>query len=206
MKNVELYTAIPFGSENLVKSYGLLSAVKVVDTPEVLKVARPDKKDRDKFVKTTNEIFDSEHPESVLGPSAFFTLPDMNKITDEHFIKKWKLQTVKIDLTHLLQDYPNTIVFGVELIPFPRSWRDLSDEDFDLELRKLGFKSWDQFTDQRRRILGLHEITYYTNLNPKYLWKDYDLKDSGKYYASNVPHALILTPMGYIPPKYIKFD
>lgn len=206
MKNVELYTAIPFGSENLVKSYGLLSAVKVVDTPEVLKVARPDKKERDAFVKKVNEIFDSDSPESVLGPSAFFTLPDPSKITDDHFIKKWNLQTVRIDLTHLLEDYPNTIVFGVELIPYLSHWRNLSDENFYAEIKKLGYDNWDQFIEARRKILDLHEITYYTNLNPKYLWKDYDLSDSGKYYASNVPHAFILTPMGYIPSKYIKFD
>ena len=182
-----------------------MSGVETIKHPEVLKTARPDAKQRKDFVKTVKKIASSDRPYSVMGPSVLFTLPDPDKVTDKHFIKQWGLQTIRIDLGRLLKDYPDTVVWGVELLPYDYAWREMSDEEFEEEIAALGFSSWEEFRDERSRPLGLDEVYDFTLTDPVELWAHYPKSDIGKKYASNVPHAFIITPMGYIPYKYIEY-
>ena len=202
---VYVLSAVPPKSSRLLQKYGLLSGVETIKHPEVLKVARPDAKQRKAFVKKVEEVIASDRPYSVMGPSVFFTPPDPDKITDKHFIKQWDLQTIRIDLSRLMEDYPETVVWGAELLPYDYAWRKMSDEEFEDAIADLGFSSWEEYADERSRPLTLDEVYDFTQADPVELWEHYHKSDVGKKYASNVPHAFIITPMGYIPYEYIEY-
>ena len=202
---VYVLSAVPPRSNRYLQKYGLLSGVEIIKHPDVLKAARPDAKQRKAFVKKVKEVIASDFPHSVMGPSVFFTTPDPDKITDKHFIKQWDLQTIRIDLSRLVEDYPDTVVWGAELLPYDYAWRKMSDEEFEDEIAELGFSSWEEYRDARSRPLTLDEVYDFTQADPVELWEHYHKSDIGKKYASNVPHAFIITPMGYIPYEYIEY-
>lgn len=203
-KDVYVYSAVPPRSKTALRHYGLLSANRVLDYPAILRKARPDKKDREAFIKRVQKGLKSERPEGFLGPSVFFTEVDPAKIRDDHFIKIGKLEFIKINLTHLLEDMPETIIFGVELEPVPDM--DWGSTDFMKYVKGRGFKSPEAFWKARRQPLSLSEVKDYTKRSPKALWKKYDVeRHTGHYYAANVPHAFIITPTGHIPFKYIQY-
>ena len=204
-QSIYVYSAVPPNAKKLIRKYGLLSGIATIKNPEVLRAARPNTKERKEFVERTKKVANSERPYSVMGPSVLFTPPDPSKITKRHFIKKWDLQTIRIDLKRLIQDYPETILWGVELLPYDKAWRDMSDAQFQKVMDKLGYASWEEFADERSRELTLSEVVDFTKQDPKNLWEHYDVQDAGKKYASNVPHAFIITPMGYIPYEYIEY-
>jgi hypothetical protein len=203
--SVYVLSAVPPKSSRLLQKYGLLSGVETIKHPSVLKAARPDAKQRKAFVKKVEEVIASDRPYSVMGPSVFFTPPDPDKITAKHFIKQWDLQTIRIDLSRLVEDHPETVVWGAELLPYAYAWRKMSDEEFDEEIAELGFSSWEEYRDARSRPLTLDEVYDFTQADPVELWEHYHKSDIGKKYASNVPHAFIITPMGYIPYEYIEY-
>jgi hypothetical protein len=117
------------------------------------------------------------------GPSVFFGPPDPAKITAVHPIRQLRANTIKINLSRLLEDLPSTRIVGTELVPYnpagPRYQGALRHKDIDLDA-----------------------VRRYAATPPKELWKHYD-SPAGTHYASDVPHAQIVTPTGHIPPEYI---
>ena len=201
-EDVYVYTAVtPESEENIMKK-GLLNAVTLIKDPKAVAMARPDDDERKKFIEDVKAGSDEDH---YNGTSVFFGEPDWSKITEDHFIKKWNLVTYKINLSKFLEDYPNSWVKGVELLPVISKRNDLSDEDYDRKLEELGYdmsKGWDK-TKQRR--LSLDEIRDFCEKSSEEMWKWYDVDEHlGKYYAANVPHGFIMSETGRIPPEYIE--
>ena len=201
-EEVYVYAAVTPESEESIMEKGLLSAVKLIEDPKAVAMARPDPEERRKFIKDVKEASDEDQ---YNGTSVFFGEPDWNKITDEHFIKKWNLVTYKINLSRFLKDYPNSWVKGVELLPVISKLSHLSDEDYNRKLEELGYdlsKGWDE---TRQRRLNLDEIRAFGEKSPEEMWKWYDVDEhAGKYYAANVPHGFIMSEIGKIPPEYIE--
>jgi len=208
-KDVYVYSAVPPRSKTSIKKYGLLSGARVIGSDSLLKKARPKKEDRDKFVKMVKEKLSKRSLSdkvSVLGPSVFFTELDESKITEDHFIKRWSLEKIRINLTELLRDEPETIIYGAELIPIPIESDEMSEVEFGKYLESKGFKGLKDFRAARRRPLTLAEVRAYTKRSPRAMWRHYSVEHhTGRYYAANVPHAFIITPTGQIPAKYIDF-
>ena len=161
----------------------------------MLDIARPNG-DADRWLKEREEkLIKSPWANTYNGPSVLFGDLDPEKIHDKHPIKKFNTTRARINLHALLKDYPTTKLEGSELIPF-------SDEVYDA----LDEKGRNEFVNKRHHTLSLDEIKALLTRaqNPKDMWKDF--KDTeGKYYASDVPHAKVVTPMGKIPSKYIEF-
>jgi len=163
----------------------------------LLEIARPNG-DADRWLKEKDERL-AKYPwkASYDGPSVFFGDLDLDKIHDKHPIKKFDTARIKIKLTDLLKDYPDTRMEGSELIPYT------SHEVYGA----LDEKGKDEFVHNRHHTLSPEEIKALIarGQNPKDMWKDF--KDTeGKFYASDVPHAHLITSIGKIPSKYIEFD
>ena len=208
-RDVYVITGVPPGSKKLIKKYGLLSAKQVAKTPEVLKKARSTKESQENFKKKVEEWTGTFREAAVSGPSVLFTKPDMRKITDKHFFKTWDSEIVRVNLSKLLEDYPNTRIAGAELLPILKEWMPLSDEDFEVAIQEYfndPTLTYQDYLEARREDLTLDEVEKYTKMKPSEIWQFYDKRDSGVYYASNVPHAFIITPMGYIPFEYLEFE
>lgn len=194
---MNLYSYIPNGSIEHVKKHGLLSGNELAkpENRHLLDIARPDG-DADRWLKERDaRLAKSPWTNSYNGPSAFFGDIDAEKIHDKHPIKKFNTTRAVIKLRELLRDYPATKMEGSELIPFSDTTYDALDE-----------KGRNEFVNKRHHTLSLDEIKALLTRgqNPKDMWKDF--KDTeGKYYASDVPHAQVVTPMGKIPSKYIEF-
>ena len=202
-RDVYVYSAIPPNSHKFVYKYGLLAAYRVIENPILLKKARPNKKDRDIFIQKVEQILASDRPYSVLGPSVFFTLPDPHKITEKHFIKKWKLETIRINLSALKRAQHNTLIWGAELLPLPT---ELSDKQFTTYVKQLGFKTKNAFFAERSHSLTLNDVRKFTKSSPQELWEFYDIElHTSRFYAANVPHAFIITENGSIPAEFIEF-
>ena len=201
-EEVYVYAAVTPESEESIMEKGLLSAVKLIEDPKAVAMARPDPEEREKFIEKVKAGRDLDQ---YNGTSVFFGEPDWSKITDEHFIKKWNLVTYKINLSRFLEDYPDSYVKGVELVPVISKLSHLSDEDYNRELEELGYdlsKGWDE---TRQRRLNLDEIRAFGEKSPEEMWKWYDVDEhAGKYYAANVPHGIIMSEIGRIPPEYIE--
>ena len=194
---MNMYTYIPSGSIEHVKKHGLLSGNELAkpENRHLLDIARPDG-EADRWLKERDaRMLKSPWTNSYNGPSAFFGEVDSEKIHDKHPIKKFNATRAVIKLRELLRDYPATKMEGSELIPFSDTTYDTLDE-----------KGKNEFVNKRHHTLSSEEIKALLTRgqNPKDMWKDF--KDTeGKYYAADVPHAQVVTPMGKIPSKYIYF-
>ena len=195
---MHVYSYIPSGSIKHVKEHGLLSGNELAkpENRHLLDIARPNG-DADRWLKEREEkLIKSPWANTYNGPSVLFGDIDNDKINDMHPIKKFNTTRAKINLHNLLKDYPATKMEGSELIPFSNETYDALDE-----------KGQNEFINKRHHTLSPEEIRALIarGQNPKDMWKDF--KDTeGKYYASDVPHAKVVTPMGKIPSKYIEFD
>lgn len=183
-------SAVPAGAESLLQEHGLLSSEAMLSNPTVLKSflssrkGTPMEETEDEFRdRVTNKLKDNFWGDAMKGPSVFFGEPDQDKITDVHPMRKLKAQTFKINLSKLMEDHPKTRISGTELVPYdpkgPRHQGHLRHKDIDMAA-----------------------VRRYAATDPKELWKHYDSPE-GTHYASDVPHAQIITPMGHIPPEYI---
>lgn len=167
---------------NPFKKKGLLSATLLIKDKDALSLARP--REEKSFIKKIEEASNKEDGELNNGISSFFTLPDFTKITKNHNIQKLDLVPISINLSQLLKDEPTTTLRGVELKPY---FDDMTDAQFK----------------SRQKDLSLKEVISYTLMDPKDLWKDYDISHTS-HYASDVPHLIILPPNKKIYPKYLK--
>jgi hypothetical protein len=183
--DVFVYHFVRPDSIQYVKKHGLLSGKLLVEKPELLEIARPNKKDQERFKKSVEEDLQNEDDKIVSeGISVFFTLPDFSKIPKDHFIYKWNLVPLKINLSSIVKDNKDTKLFGVELKP----WNDRISDDKN--------------TKQREKFLNLNEVKEYTEKKPSEIWKYYSGKDK-KRYAPDVPHLIVRTNKYKILPKYI---
>ena len=195
---MHVYSYIPSGSIKHVKEHGLLSGNELAkpENRHLLDIARPNG-DADRWLKEREEkLIKSPWANTYNGPSVLFGGIDTDKINDMHPIKKFNTTRAKINLHNLLKDYPATKMEGSELIPFSNETYDALDE-----------KGQNEFINKRHHTLSPEEIRALIarGQNPKDMWKDF--KDTeGRYYASDVPHAKVVTPMGKIPSKYIEFE
>ena len=190
--DVYVQSAVPAASRALVKKHGLLSSQALVNNPEALEAFLADRagtdweEDEETFKKRVEEeLKDAFWGTSMKGPSVFFGDPDPEKITDVHPIRKLKAETLRINLSKLLRDHPKTRIAGTELVPWdpegPEAQGHLQHYDIDLD-----------------------KVREYVATDPKELWKHYD-DPEGTNYASDVPHAQIITPSGGIPSEYLDF-
>ena len=198
-KQEYLYSYVPRAGIAQIKEHGLLSGNEIAkpENRHLLELARPNG-DADRWLKEKDERL-AKDPwlEAYNGPSVLFGDLDPDKIHDKHPIKKFDAARIKIKLTDLLKDYPDTRMEGSELIPYT------SEEELDA----LDEKGLDEFRRNRHHTLSPEEIKALIarGQNPKDMWKDF--KDTeGKFYASDVPHAHLITSIGKIPSKYIEFD
>ena len=178
--DIFLISFVPKEAVKHIRQVGLLSLQELIKDKKALKLSKPGQEK--KFVKEVLQRL--EDPEWSLfqrGVSAFFTLPDFSAISDKHFVIKNKLVPVKINISSLLKDKPKTEVHGVEMVPFDASKKS---------------------QPKRERILDLNEIRKMIMKKPSDLWSHYK-NPKDKMYAPDVPHAIIVTETGIIPPKYI---
>ena len=180
--DVLLYHAVHPKSIATIKSMGLLSAKRIIEDPKLLHQARGDI-GKVRMEKWADMIRDKVKAgsDAVNGSSAFFTKPDFRRIPTNHVIRARGLIMIRINVSQLLKDKPNTRLVGVELYPYPSQSRK-----------------------KRVKDLSLKEVRMYTNKKPSEIWKDYEKKEN--YYAANVPHVFIVTPDGCIPSKYLVFE
>lgn len=181
--DVFVYTFIRSESLDYVKQKGLLSSSLVVKDPKALRIARPGKRAREQLKKRVEDASE-EDTFFIESVSAFFTLPDWSKIPEKHYINKWDLVPIKINISKLNKDHPETKFFGVEL----KKWNDKLSEEENLK--------------QREKALSLRSVKELTEKNPSEVWKEYKGTDVLKY-APDVPHLMIRTPMKKIPSKYL---
>ena len=191
-KDVYVQSAVPAASRDLVKKHGLLSSQALLNNPEALEAFLGDRagtdweEDEEAFKQRIAEkLKDTLWGDSMKGPSVFFGDPDPEKITDAHPMRKLKAETIRVNLSKLMRDYPKTRIAGTELQPYdpegPEHQGDLRHYDIDMD-----------------------KVREYAATDPKELWKHYD-NPEGTRYASDVPHAQIITPSGGIPSEYLDF-
>jgi hypothetical protein len=192
-----LVAEVPAEALEEVLRNGLLSAKRLLSHPELLRIIRPDPKERRRWIAgTRKDVRAGEH--FVRGPNAYIHPPPRGlRLSPQHPSRRRKLARVEIDLDSLLRAEPKTRILGMELVPFPVSeetWERMSaGERRDLE-RDMG--------DSRMRFISLEELDELLSRDPADLWSHYDA--SSPLYAGDVPHVAILTPNGRIGPEHLR--
>lgn len=151
--DIFVYTFVPQKAIDLVKEKGLLSGKLVAANPEALKAARNTKKKQDDFKKNVEEDLSNKdlalYAESV---SAFFTLPDFSKLPKSHFIYKWDLIPIQINLSQLMREQPKTTLLGVELAPYDE--KASKEENINKREKKLTLKEVEKYISQGAENFG----------------------------------------------------
>ncbi len=175
-----VYTYVPRKAIDYIRQKGLLSAAELIKDKKALRLARPG--ETKEYIKRVEErLKDPEWKDYMVGISSFFTLPDFEQIDEKHNIFKFDLIPIKINLSQLLKDRPDTKMHGVELAPY--------------DPKKKSQPS-------REKLLSLKEVAEFTLKTPEQLWKNYN-NPGNKMYAPDVPHLIIVTPTKKIPGKYL---
>ena len=197
--DVYVQSAIPSSALAMVRKHGLLSSEALLSNPESMAALLAAHKDNptaagakgkrsvtDEKVwrkRVEDNLKDDFWAPAMQGPSVFFGEPDPDKITDEHPTRRFPHQTVRVNLSKILRDQPKTRIAGSELHPYDPEGPD----------------------DQgRHRDIDLAQVREYAATDPKEMWKNYN-SPGGTHYASDVPHAMIITPSGSIAPEYLDF-
>lgn len=189
--DLSVLTAVPKQNLDLIMRKGLASQKAISEDPELTEafLRQRDLKEED-WRKELSEALKGHKPASRLGPSVFFSEPDPDKVSDpRHFINQFDTTPLRVNLGKLLEDIPDTKFHGVELEPF-------NEEAYEADK--------DNYYKRRHRDLTTDEIASLIAKDPKELWKDYKDEYIGKLYAGDVPHGMVLTPSGIIPPEYLE--
>jgi len=185
-KDLTVLTLVPSESLDVVMRKGLASQKAIAKDPDMTRTFLESRSIDDEASwreGLKKKLKDEFYVLSLTGPSVFFTELDVDKVSDpRHFKNQFDTTTLEINLGQLLEDMPETQVYGVELHPY-----DPDGPEFQ----------------GRRRNLTADEIWEYTQTDPKELWKHYKDEYLGRYYAADVPHAFVITPSGIIPPQYL---
>jgi hypothetical protein len=203
-QNLQLLSYVPDDALESVRQHGLLSgdALAKPENRKLLELARGSEADawlaeREKVLK--------EQPwkDSYAGPSLFFGEPDTSRFGEDHPMKRRKSSPVRINLSKLLADLPETRLHGVELSPYAETAGKYSDEEWE----KLSEAERDAVINQRHRDVSLEDVAALVAQaeNPSEFWKHFEA-GSGQY-AGDVPHVQIITPGSKgIPPEYLKME
>lgn len=180
-----VYSYVPKIALEQILREGLYGGEALLKRPDLLELAAKARNISAKqFKKSIEEgLKDSWSRDSLKGPNVVFHLiPDSMKLSKKHPTKKYKLVPIKINLTSLLTDFPETKIYGMELKPY------------------------DEKNPNARRhyFLNLRNITEFIAISPKDMWGRYNDIDDKGLYAPDVPHASIHCPNGIIPSKYIQ--
>ncbi len=166
-------------------SEGLYGGKALLNRPDLLELAAKGRSISPAKLKhkLQADLKDPFSRPAILGPNVVFQLiPDMTMVSTKQPVRKNKLVPIKINLTKLLADHPDTKIFGMELKPYEEGMPD----------------------DARHHYLSARELTKYLAMSARELWSLYnDIEDRG-LYAPDVPHASIHTKNGIIPPEYLK--
>lgn len=189
---IKVITAVPAENLDLVMKYGVLSMSAMLDNGEVLAAYIRHRGRNITLEQAREEIIrdlNGDRSDGIKGPSVFFTEPDPDRVSDpRHYINRFRTVKVHVDLERLVEDYPDTVIRGVELKPWPQGAEE---------------------PEGRQKNLDMQEVATYTGMDPRDLWKDYchgTEEEPYRYYAADVPHAIIQTPTGHIPPEYIEVE
>lgn len=189
-----LVTWIPRAALDSVRKHGLLGANALLENPEALALAAQARgKTADEFAAEIRQLNKARFwRASQYGPNAFFKEPPAGwEAPENHPSKKMDLTRVQILLDDLLQDQPDTVLHGQELLPFDEAAWDQHGEDY---------------AETRHHDLSPEELRDLRTRSAEELWRHFnDIEGDGKY-APNVPHAVIRTLNGRIDPKYLVFD
>jgi hypothetical protein len=192
-QDIYVLHAVPKGNREIIKKHGLLSSEALLKNPEVLAAVlaarrgtTSEETEEEFRARVEEKLKDSFFGTSVKGPSVLFGEPDPKKITDAHPVRRLNTETLRINLSRLLKDIPETRISGSELKPYDPEGPEHQG-------------------DERHYDISLDDVSEYASRAPEELWKRYN-EPEGRRYASNVPHAQIITPSGVIPPEYIEFD
>ena len=189
--DLSVLTAVPKQNLDLIMRKGLASQKAISEDPELTKAFLDQRGLKEEDWR--NELSDALKgfkPDSRLGASVFFSDPDPDKVSDpRHFINQFDTTKLRVNLGKLLKDIPETRFHGVELEPFnEEAWK--ADPD--------------NYPSRRHRDLTTDEIAALIAKDPKELWKHYKDEYIGKLYAGDVPHGMVVTPSGIIPPEYLE--
>lgn len=179
-----VYSYVPRMALDNILEEGLFGGKALLKRPDLLEIAARGREQTAKQLESQIEK-DLEAPEheSLLGPNVTFCLiPDLSILDRNHPVIKHKLIPIKINLTELLFDYPETKIFGLELEPF-------SDEVTEKE---------------RYHYLDRKELDFFLSMDAKEMWSRYNDIDGKGLYAPDVPHASIHTKDGIVPARYIE--
>lgn len=181
-----VYSYVPTAALKIILEEGLYSGQALLKRPDLLELAAKSrgmsakefKKDIEKGLK------DPFSRDSLKGPNVVFHLiPESQKLSKKHPTKKHKLTPIKINLTELLADFPDTQIYGMELKPYMEGKSTIKE---------------------RHHFLNNKEVTEFLAMSPKEMWSRYnDIEDRG-LYAPDVPHASIHCDNGIILAKYIQ--
>jgi hypothetical protein len=177
-----VYSYVALNAIDTILTEGLYGGKALLNRPDLLGLAAKGHKiSKIKFKnKIEKQLRDPFWKPVLLGPNIVFQLiPNLKMVSSIHPVRKNKLVPIKINLTQLLTDYPETKIFGMELKPF-------GDEE------------------ERSHYLNLKELIHLLGMSPKELWSKYDDQEDKGLYAPNVPHASIHTESGIIYPKYLQ--
>jgi len=189
--DLSVLTAVPKQNLDLIMRKGLASQKAISEDPEMTEafLRHRDLKEED-WRKELSEALKGHKPASRLGPSVFFSEPDPDKVSDpRHFINQFDTTKLRVNLGKLLKDIPETKFHGVELEPF-------NEEAYEADK--------DNYYKRRHRDLTTDEISSLIAKDPKELWQHYKEEYLGKLYAGDVPHGMVITPSGIIPPEYLE--
>lgn len=189
--DLSVLTAVPKQNLDLIMRKGLASQKAISEDPELTKafLAQRGYKEEE-WRKELSDALKGFKPDSRLGASVFFSEPDPDKVSDpRHFINQFDTTKLRVNLGKLLKDIPETRFHGVELEPF-------NEEAWEADP--------DNYPSRRHRDLTTDEIAALIAKDPKELWKHYKDEYIGKLYAGDVPHGMVVTPSGIIPPEYLE--
>lgn len=181
-----VYSYVPTSALETILEEGLYGGQALLKRPDLLELAAKSRGISAKEFKKNLEkdLKDSFTKESLKGPNIVFHLiPESTELSKKHPTKKYKLTPIKINLTELLSDFPDTQIYGMELKPYVEGKSTIKE---------------------RHHFLNNKEVTEFLAMSPKEMWSRYnDIEDRG-LYAPDVPHASIHCNNGIIPTKYIQ--
>ena len=202
--DIRLLSYVPNTTLDSVRQHGLLSgnALAKAENRHLLELSRGE--DADAWLEERDRLM-KERPWATNweGPSLFFGEPDQSRFEDDHPLRKRPSTAVRINLSKLLKDIPDTRMHGVELSPYEELHKGITDEAWEA----MSDEEKDALIAKRHRDISADEVKALVEQarNPAEMWKHYKPGD-GKY-APDVPHVQLITPGGMgIPPEYLEFE
>lgn len=178
-----LITFIPTAAKTTIRKTGLLSGKELLNHPELLKLAAKSRHQTSiSLKKDITKHLHSWHKYGSEGVNCFFALPPKNiKLSKKHPFFTMNLTKIEVNIDKLLQNNPDTIIYGQELIPYDKN-----------SPNKV-----------RHHVLNKKEFEDLQKKSAKEIWKDYKDEKNEGFYAVNVPHVAIITKTGKISPEYL---